>query len=235
MFERAKIPQARPPVVKDFFAAFERAPDIPGQKFLQNDAADTVVEQPIVAAVHGTYTTEEAGVVDQNHDARQDDQNGRQQKTPYSEPNEHPYNGKHCYSCQRTSGDVLNAHRPRRRETHGQRVRLDRDPKNPPAGVGGLNGAAALTGPQCKMFARAFPHHLATPAQLAADIGRRQANHFVPRHGEMPAREPHPEASVAIRAMDIGRGGVPVVAVLIGEAEPQPNRIGEIELGHRTR
>ena len=83
MLERAEIPQARPAVIKDFFAAFERTPEISaGQKFLQNDAADTVVEQPIVAAVEGPYTAEEAGIVDRNHDARQDDQNGRQQKMP---------------------------------------------------------------------------------------------------------------------------------------------------------
>src|SRR5665647_2402043 len=87
MFERAKIAQARAPVVKDFFAAFERAPDIPGQKFLQNDAANTVVEQPIVAAVHGPHPAEEAGVVDRDHQERQDDQNGRQDNMPSSEPN----------------------------------------------------------------------------------------------------------------------------------------------------
>src|ERR1039457_4910562 len=102
------------------------------------------------------------------------------------------------------------------------------------AGAGGLDLAAAFAGPAGKMLARALPHQLATPAQLAADISRRQSNHFVPRHGDVPAAPAHPEAAVTLRALHVGVGG-PVVTNLVDEAEAQPDRIGKIEFGHRAR
>ena len=147
MFERTEIAQARAAVIIDLLAALEETGDIPGQQLLQNKAADTVVEQPIVAAVERPHAAEEAGVVDRDHQERQDNRDGRQQKMPCSEANKHPYNGKDCQYCQRAGGDVLAAYGPRRGQPHGQRVRLDRDADNAPAGVGGLNGAAAVAGP----------------------------------------------------------------------------------------
>ncbi len=90
VLERAEIPQTGAAVPKNLFAAFEKAPDVPGQELLQDDAPDTVVEQPIVAAVERPHTAEEAGVVDRDQQERQENDDGRQQKMPRSEPYEHP-------------------------------------------------------------------------------------------------------------------------------------------------
>ena len=118
---------------------------------------------------------------------------------------------------------------------HGERVGLDGDAEHAAAGVGRGNRAAVLAGQRGELAALAFPHDLAAPAQLPADISRRQADHLVPRHGEVPALQAHPEAAVAVGAMDVRRGGVPVVAALVDEAEPQPDGIREIEGARRAR
>src|SRR5665647_3846722 len=69
-----EIPQPRPSVIKDFFTAFERAENIPGQQLLQNQPSVTVVEQPIVATVERPYTAEEAAIVDGNRHYGQTEQ-----------------------------------------------------------------------------------------------------------------------------------------------------------------
>src|SRR5664280_3476704 len=88
VLERAKIPQARAAIIKDFFAALERAPDIPGQQLLQNEPPVTVIEEAIVATVERPYTAEEAGVVDGDDDAGQGQQQERNDRLPYSEPHQ---------------------------------------------------------------------------------------------------------------------------------------------------
>ena len=47
--------------------------------------------------------------------------------------------------------------------------------------------------------------------------------------------EPFPELPIAVGAVHVGRGGVPVVAGVVDEAEAQPDRIGKIDAGHRAR
>ena len=64
VLKRAEIAQAGAAVIKDVFAAFESAVDIAGQKFLQDRAADAVVEQAVVAAVERPHAAEEARIVD---------------------------------------------------------------------------------------------------------------------------------------------------------------------------
>ena len=73
MLERAEIAQARAAVIKDVFAALQAAGNIAGQQVLQDDAADAVIEQPIVAAVKRPHAAEEACVVDGDHQHRQAD------------------------------------------------------------------------------------------------------------------------------------------------------------------
>ncbi len=234
MLERAEIAQAGPAIPKDAFAAAQRFMDISGQQLLENLPPDTVVEQPIVAAVERPYTAEEAGVVDGDDEARQADQEKGQERPPYPEPHQRQDHGKDPGQRQTADGELLEAHAPRRREIHGERGRLDGDADNAPAGIGGLDGAAAAAGPAGEMLAGAFPQQFAAPAQFAAGIGRRQAHHFKPRHGEVPAVQAHPERTAAPRALHVA-GHAPIVAELVDEAEPQPNRIGEIEFGDGTR
>src|SRR5262249_2923316 len=105
VFERAKIAQARPPIIEDFFTPFERAPNIPLQKLLQNDATDAIVEQTIVAPIERAYATKEACVAYDNHRKRQGDHNGRQQKMLPSGANKHPDNGEYCHDCQCVDGE----------------------------------------------------------------------------------------------------------------------------------
>src|SRR5262249_22522576 len=50
----------------------------------------------------------------------------------------------------------------------------------------------------------------------------------------MPSSQAHPEPPVTLKALHIA-DVIPIVADLIDEPEPQPNRIVEVELGHRTR
>ena len=137
---------------------------------------------------------------------------------------------------ERNSRDVLNAHGPWRREPHGQRVRLDRRCRQcagrhrPARSCGSLRRASSG-----EMLARAFPHQ-----RRRASTARRR--HRPPASGSSrttawrdASGTAHPEATVAVGAMHVGRDRVPVVAQLVDEAEPQPDRIGKIELGHRAR
>ena len=71
MFERAEIPQAGAAVVKNLFAAFQRAKKIAGQQFLQNHASDAIVKETVVAAIEWPKAAEETGVV------HRDDQRGQ--------------------------------------------------------------------------------------------------------------------------------------------------------------
>src|SRR5262249_9129502 len=66
------------------------------------------------------------------------------------------------------------------------------------------------------------------------DKGRRQAHHLEPLREERPSAQTHPETPVTLKALHM-TDLIPIVANLIDEPEPQPNRIREGELGYRTR
>src|SRR5580704_128042 len=80
---------------------------------------------------------------------------------------------------------------------------------------------------QIKPLARAFPQHLAAPAQAAPDKFRGKAIADEPGHCDAPAMQEGERAAVARGAVDIADAGVPVVSFLIDETEPQPHRISE--------
>ena len=66
VLERAEISQPGSAVIKDFFAAFQRSVKIAGQQFLQNQAPDTVVEEPIIAAIEWPNAAEKTCIVDRD-------------------------------------------------------------------------------------------------------------------------------------------------------------------------
>src|SRR5262249_46525655 len=111
-----------------------------------------------------------------------------------------------------------------RRQMHGKGVRLDCGTEYPFSDIGGLHPSASVARHRGERLVLAFPHHGATPAELAADIVRRQTDHFEPGHREMPAMPTHPEASVARRARHVMIRR-PIITQLVDEAGPQPDRI----------
>ena len=85
---------------------------------------------------------------------------------------------------------------------------------------------------QIKPIARAFPQHLAAPAQAAPDKFRGKAIADEPGHCDAPAMQEGERAAVARSAVDIADAGVPVVSFLVDETEPQPHRISERNSGN---
>src|SRR5215831_20195435 len=85
------------------------------------------------------------------------------------------------------------------------------------------------------MLIRGFPQHLAAPTQIAADEIGGKAIHHEPRHRQLPAMQHRERAAVAYGALDVTGWRNPVVALLINEAEAQPDRIGKIDAGHPPR
>src|SRR5215475_1543529 len=85
------------------------------------------------------------------------------------------------------------------------------------------------------MFIRAFPQHLAAPAQIAADKIGGKAIHHEPRHREPPAMQHRERAAVAYGTLDVAGWRNPVVALLVDETEAQPDRIGKIDARHPPR
>jgi hypothetical protein len=64
---------------------------------------------------------------------------------------------------------------------HGEGVRLDGNANDASVRIGSLDCAAAVADKRCEAAALALPHHIPAPAQLATDIGSRQADHLEPR------------------------------------------------------
>src|SRR6202023_775887 len=85
---------------------------------------------------------------------------------------------------------------------------------------------------QIKPLARAFPQHLAAPAQAAPDKVRGKAIADEPRHCSAQGMQEGERAAVARTAVDIADAGVPVVSFLVDETEPQPHRISERNSGN---
>ncbi len=235
MLERAEIAQAGTAVIKHVFAALQETGEVAGQQLLQDAAADAVVEQPVVAAVERPQAAEEAYVVNGDDQRREAEEDKGQHRAPRRKPHQRHDQAESGGERQRGACELQQPDPPRRRQVHGQRVGLDGDAEDALAGVGGLDGAATVAAPARKLAALAFPHDLATPAQLPADKGRRQADHLEPRHGEVPAPQSHEEATVAVDAVHLRRGGRPVVTQLIDEAEAQPDRIGKVDCRRRAR
>src|SRR5215467_2559911 len=116
---------------------------------------------------------------------------------------------------------------------HGKRLRSDTGTDDPFPDIGGLYPSASLVRHRSERLIFAFPQNGATPAKFTADIFCRQTDQFEPRHGEMPAVPPHPEAPVARRARHVMIRR-PIVANLVDETGPQPNRIRKIDAGDCT-
>ena len=229
VFERAEIAQAGAAVIEDFLAAFERAPDIAGQKLLQNQRGRnrrrTAHRRRRRTAVHRRGSWRRRWQMTAT--ARPIRTNGRivrrglkrtsvtisanaaaSTSAPLANCSHHTVHG--GVSCMASVSGLMAMPTMRRPASAGSMVRQP-SPRH-----------------REKCSSGAFPHHLAAPAQLAADHRRRQADHLEPRHGEMPAMQPHPEAPVALGALHVA-SPVPVVTGLVDEAEPQPHRIGKIE------
>ena len=123
-----------------------------------------------------------------------------------------------------------------RRQTHRQRLR-DRHAEDAPPHVI-RRERAALHGrvrDRLEALVRAFPQHLAPPAQRAADERGGEAIHHEPRHLQPPAMDQCERVALARRARDVADLRIPVVAVLVDEPEAQPHRIGKIDPAHAPR
>ena len=99
----------------------------------------------------------------------------------------------------------------------------------------GFDRAATFAGQQRKALACAFPHHVAAPAQR-----RRRHNaagsRIISNHGIVRCQRCQPIQNLRSRVARVtSLRRIPVVTPLVDEAEPQPDRIGKIELRHRAR
>ena len=98
-----------------------------------------------------------------------------------------------------------------------------------------LQGAAGpvLVREAFELFGRALPQHLAAPAQITSGKGRRELIHHEIRQPELPAPEDRERAAVALQPLDVALPGRHVERQIVDHAEPQPDRIVEVDAGRR--
>ena len=70
MLERTEISEARPAVVENALPAFKKAGKITVQQLLQNDAADTVIVQPVIAPIERPNAAKKTCIVNRDHKRR---------------------------------------------------------------------------------------------------------------------------------------------------------------------
>src|SRR4029077_6608114 len=224
VLEGAEISQPGSTEVKDFFASLQRSVKIAGQQFLQDQAPDPVIKDSIITAIEWPNATEKTCIVYSDNQCRQRDDDGWHDHSLYAHSHEDRKQSGRRRQQQYATRNAGQTNGPWRRQMHGKRVRFDTAAEYAFSDIGRLHSSASVAGHRSEVLALAFPHNRATPAEFAADICRRQTDHFEPRHGESPAMPPHPETPVACGAFHVVIRR-PTVAKLVDKAGPQPNRI----------
>ena len=79
-----------------------------------------------------------------------------------------------------------------------------------------------------------LPQDVAAPAELAADELSGKDIHDEPRHHEMPAVEEGPGTVIVTAAPHIADLPIPIIALVIGEPQPQPRGIREVDPGNAS-
>ena len=67
VLDRTEISEARAAVIENAFTTLEEACEIAVHQLLQNGAADTVIEKPVVAAIERPNAAKKACIVDRDH------------------------------------------------------------------------------------------------------------------------------------------------------------------------
>src|SRR5262249_32468050 len=92
VFDRAKISEARAAVVENALPAFKKAGKIAVQQSLQDNAADTVGVQAVIATIERPDAAEKACIINRNHERRKDHSDKRQDRP--LPPDAHQYHDK---------------------------------------------------------------------------------------------------------------------------------------------
>src|SRR6185295_19495840 len=185
VLEGAEISQPGSTVIKDLFASLQRSVKIAGQQFLQDQAPDAVVEDSIIAAIEWPNATQKTCIVYSDNQRRQRDDDSWQNHSLCSDSHKdrkQSGGGRQQQYAARKAGQTNG---PWRCQMHGKRVRFETAAEYAFSNIGRLHSSASVTGHRSEMLALAFPHDRAAPAEFAADIPRRQTDHFEPRHGEI--------------------------------------------------